>query len=72
MKSSTLDHKEFFRCQELKLKICRKIFELNNVTTERSSGSPAAVVQDTVNTSVYIFALVSFLLLHCLHSVQAE
>lgn len=49
-----------------------KNFELNDVTTERSSGSPAAVVQDTVNTSVYIFALVSFLLLHCSHSVQAE
>lgn len=35
MKSSTLDHKEFFRCQELKLKRCFYIVKTLNSTTSR-------------------------------------
>lgn len=35
MKSSTLDHKEFFRCQELKLKRCFYIVKTLNSTTSQ-------------------------------------
>lgn len=60
MKSSTLDHKEFFRCQELKLKRCFYIVKTLNSTTSRLNARLA--LQPLSSKTLWTHLFISLLL----------